>query len=460
MGEAPQEIGHRIQQLRLAHGLSQRALAEPRYTAAYVSSVESGKRSPSAEALRHFAQRLGLPDSELTASAPPDGLDLELALVEAFAAAASTTVAGSIADGRGHADATSSAKAKASASAGAGGRSSGEAGSGAEGGSGSGGGGAEGGFGAVARAAEKAGDTRRQAWALLAEDPEAHLATAARLLEGEPVLDRITLVLAQARAAEPRYAIYLLEEFRDALYRDGLPDPDARYAVQVHLAERYLQIGDEERAGESAQAALALAGPAHPAAVAADHLTTARALLALRRPAEAAVALGQAKAGFLRAGFTRALAACHRARGWIRRDAGQLEEAAADLAQARRLYGDTEDALDVGVELAEVQRRRGHPQQADELLFEALQGIAEEGPLPLRVASAYRERGLLALERGDQRSAEAMLRKAASLYRHTGPRRELARSLRTLGDLLCAQDRLAEAADLLRSGLLDLERMD
>ncbi|GIH08028.1 transcriptional regulator [Rhizocola hellebori] len=404
MSDAPDDLGQRIQQLRLAHGLTQRALAEPKYTAAYVSSVESGKRSPSGEALRHFAQRLGVPDAELTAGQPGDSLGLELALTDALATGS--------------------------------------------------------GFMSVAAAAEKAGDSRRWAWALLFLDPEAHLADAARMLEGEPPSDRVPLVLAQARAAEPRYAIYLLEEFRDALHRGGLPDPDARYVLHAHLAERYLQIGDEERAAAAAQVALALAGPQDPAAVGADYLATAQALLALRRPADAAVALGQAKAAFLRAHTRPALAACHRARGWMRREAGQLEEAAADLAQARHLYGPTEAALDIGVELAEVQRRRGRPDQAETLLYEALQASTDTQTAPLRAAGAYRERGLLALDRGDDTEAESMLRQAIALYRDTGPRRELARSLRALGDLLTAQTRLAEAADLLRTGLLDLERME
>jgi transcriptional regulator with XRE-family HTH domain len=403
VSDAPDDIGQRIQQLRLAQGLSQRALAEPKYTAAYVSSVESGKRSPSGEALRHFALRLGIPDSELAAGPPSDAVSLELALVEAHAAGT--------------------------------------------------------GFAAVATAAEKLSDSRRQAWALLAHDPEAHLAEAARMLDGEPASDRITLVLARARAAEPRYAIYLLEEFRDTLHRGGLPNPDARYALHSHLAERYLQIGDEERAGAAALAALALAGPPDPAAAGADYLAVARTLLAQRRPADAAVALGQAKAAFLRADCQSALAACYRARGWMRRETGELEEAAADLAQARHLYGQAETALDVAIELAEVQRRRGRPDQAETLLAEALRSFTDSDA-PLRAASAYRERGLLALDRGNDSEAESMLRQAIALYRETGPRRELARSLRALGDLLCTQSRLAEAADLLRTGLLDLERME
>ena len=52
------EIGERVQSLRTGLGLTQRQLAEPKYTAAYVSTVESGKVRASETALRYFAGKL------------------------------------------------------------------------------------------------------------------------------------------------------------------------------------------------------------------------------------------------------------------------------------------------------------------------------------------------------------------------------------------------------------------
>lgn len=402
MGDAPEGAGQRIHRLRVERGLTQRDLAEPKYTAAYVSSVESGRRSPSADALRHFAGRLGISEHELATGRDADAtVELELALVQAMAS------------GTGLAE--------------------------------------------VAHNAGQAGDRRRQAWALLALDPQEHLDEAAALLEGEPPPDRITLVLARAARAEPRYAIHLMEEALDELYRNGFPEPDARHALCVHLAERYLEIGDEDRAGTAAEQALALAGPLDPAAAANDYLTTARSLLEARRPAAALLSLGQARALLRRVRFDSALSACYRARGWMRRDAGELENAAADLTRARQLSGGTGAALDIGVELAEVQRRRGRPDLAEQLVSDALGAVDDEAPL--RLARAWREWGLLALERGEVAQAEERLRNAVALYGRGGPRHELARVLRALGDLLCEQDRLAEAAEVLRSGLIDLERI-
>ena len=47
-------IGKRLRRLRLARGLTQRELAEPMYTHAYVSTIEAGRRQPSQRALAHF----------------------------------------------------------------------------------------------------------------------------------------------------------------------------------------------------------------------------------------------------------------------------------------------------------------------------------------------------------------------------------------------------------------------
>jgi transcriptional regulator with XRE-family HTH domain len=57
-------IGHRIRRLRLARGLSQRALTGPGVSYAYVSRIESGQRDPSLKAIRTIAARLDV-DPEL-----------------------------------------------------------------------------------------------------------------------------------------------------------------------------------------------------------------------------------------------------------------------------------------------------------------------------------------------------------------------------------------------------------
>ena len=71
------EVGARIQRLRTERGLTQRQLAEPEYTAAYVSTVEAGKVRASETALRYLASRLDTSYEQLAVGLPA-GLRTEL----------------------------------------------------------------------------------------------------------------------------------------------------------------------------------------------------------------------------------------------------------------------------------------------------------------------------------------------------------------------------------------------
>ena len=58
-------MGRRLRAARLAAGLSQRDLAFPGCTAAYISRIEKGERIPSLQILREFARRLGVSEAYL-----------------------------------------------------------------------------------------------------------------------------------------------------------------------------------------------------------------------------------------------------------------------------------------------------------------------------------------------------------------------------------------------------------
>lgn len=77
------QIGRRIRRARQAAGLTQAQLAEPRYTKAYVSALETGQSRPSMAALSFIAGRLGLTIGSLVEDEPPTwtrvAADLELA---------------------------------------------------------------------------------------------------------------------------------------------------------------------------------------------------------------------------------------------------------------------------------------------------------------------------------------------------------------------------------------------
>src|SRR2546429_5163154 len=59
--EASEEtIGQRLRRLRHERGLSQRDLASPGVSYAYISRIEAGARRPSVKALRQLAPKLGV----------------------------------------------------------------------------------------------------------------------------------------------------------------------------------------------------------------------------------------------------------------------------------------------------------------------------------------------------------------------------------------------------------------
>jgi tetratricopeptide (TPR) repeat protein len=61
VSERPEEtVGARLRRLRLERGLSQRELASPGVSYAYISRIEAGTRQPSVKALRKLARKLGV----------------------------------------------------------------------------------------------------------------------------------------------------------------------------------------------------------------------------------------------------------------------------------------------------------------------------------------------------------------------------------------------------------------
>lgn len=64
-------VGERIRQSRVRAGLTQRQLAQGRYTAAYISALERGLAKPSMAALTFLSERLGVPIPDLVAEERP-----------------------------------------------------------------------------------------------------------------------------------------------------------------------------------------------------------------------------------------------------------------------------------------------------------------------------------------------------------------------------------------------------
>jgi len=78
-----ESVGERLKRLRLARGLSQRELAAPGVSYAYISRIEAGTRQPSVKALRKLAAKLEIsPDYLETGSELDMGEELELRLAD------------------------------------------------------------------------------------------------------------------------------------------------------------------------------------------------------------------------------------------------------------------------------------------------------------------------------------------------------------------------------------------
>ncbi|MFC8984635.1 MULTISPECIES: transcriptional regulator [unclassified Streptomyces] len=427
MGERddPGTIGRRVQQLRMAGGLTQRQLAEPAYTAAYISTLEAGRVRPSDDALRHLAGRLGVTFDELATGRPARLVtELRLGLTEAQR----TLAAGE----------TESAVEQ---------------------------------FTALLADAEAHGLAEEQAAALLGLG-ECALETgdlvpgrgfferAEACLAGAPLPARVPALRGRAvahyLAGELRYAVYLLESTLDELNRGGLHDPDALLLLYASAIGPYMDMGAHARAAQAAEFALALAPRSgDPALVARMHRSVARTLLAEGRLAEADASLAKAAELYRGLRLRTELANCHWMRGYVCAQNGELERAEEELREALRMLSARRASLyshQVTVELADVLHRRGSSEQAADLLRDVLGGLSPERGA-VHAAAAHRLLGIIAEDARDTEQAEEHYVRAMSLLERAGALGDLADLCRLLGDLLRRTGRVEAALDAYRTGL-------
>ncbi|EMD27500.1 helix-turn-helix domain-containing protein [Amycolatopsis azurea] len=407
MGE---EVGGRLRRLRAERGLTQRELAEPHYTAAYVSSVETGARTPSGDALRHFAARLGVDTGELLGvTSPRDDVRLELDI----AAVAADLLAG-------HGSTPKMRR--------------------------------------LARRAEGIGRARQAglAWLWLARFteggtlPKPVAAAEAALADDIPPYRELAAALRAnvlITLGEPHHAMHLLRTALDASL-EGHPHPVLLMTLHAYLAEGRLRLGEITQAAHHAGEALRLArgGAEILAELAENQRRLTEAYLAEGRVTDAVAAVSVLHDLLHERALRPVLARCLFARALVRR-AEDLEGALADLRASRAAAPDHA----VTLELADVCRELGRLDDATALLSEAAEGISVDSPLS---ASLKFQQGSLALARGDLESAEAGFTSAIDVAALRDARGVLAASVDKAGELLSDQGRTEEAADLLRRGLL------
>jgi len=420
-------IGTRMRRLRHARGLTQRELAAPKYTHAYVSTIEAGRRQPSRDALEHFAARLGVDVDELVTGKPADlEARLHLRLIEA----------------------------RIDLSAGRLDR-------------------AEDAFRSVVKEAKRFRLGRIEAKAedgrgLLLERkgrPEEALERYQReeeILRSEPPSALADAVSGKARCfqalGDVRYAIHVLESLIDTLGRKGMRDPEALARLQSSLLDAYLDAGLYERAAAAA-AELDLLAPklTDPLRVAQMHLHVAHLYQVQGNIDDAKHSLQRAEDAYRQLNLKVEQGYAFLARGYVLSREGTLEEAREELEQALAIFEETADEKDLTRtlnELGRVERLEGRTDRARELLERSI-AIMGDSDTPI-LAWAHRELGLVFVEQDPVR-AEKNFRLAIELYERSEQAVDIAVTYRSLGDLLGSRGDAEGSCEAYRTGILALE---
>ncbi len=420
-------IGTRLRRLRVAKGLTQRELAAPRYTHAYVSTIEAGRRRPSREALEHFAMKLGMDIDELVTGRSPDLVPrLELRLQEARVA---------ISDGRlDEADEALKSIIKEARRF------------------------------QIPRIEAKA-EEGRGLWLERGGKPEdalEHYQRAEELLRAEPPTVRVDAVAGKSRSFEAlgdgRYAIHILESLLDAIEREKLHDPDALARLHASLVDAYLDAGLYKRAADSAAELDRLAPRlTDPLRVSQMHMYVARLYLVQGNFDDAQRSLQRAEDAYRQLNLKTEIGYANLARGYVLNREGKLKEAREQLEQALAIFEETSDAKDLTRtlnELARVERLEGRIDRARELLERSI-SLLGDADAPI-LAWAHRELGFVLVE-PDPPGAEKNFRIAIELYERAEQTVDIAVTYRALGDLLLGRGESEAGCDAYRTGILALE---
>lgn len=420
-------VATRLKELRLERGLTQQELAAPRYTAAFVSTVESGRRRASKAALEHFAGRLQVGVEELeTGVAPGARAELQIALQEQRTLVAS---------------------------------------------------------GELHRASEMASRTEDTAnkfgWtkevgqaqviqALVAEQRGA-IDAAIELFEAayETLAALSPLSVVDALAGKTRclqikgdlrYAIHLLETHLRVLREEGLDDPGAHARIYASLVAAYFDAGLQKQAEEMAARVFELMPLVpDPERLANMHINTARVLLEQERYDEVRASLQRAEELYIDLHWKNDLGRVYMGRGVTLLTEGRADEGIRDLEKAIAIFRETSHVVNEArssLQLARSYRLVGRTGQAKFVLHGAEMGIAGG---PIQQGIAHREFALCLVAEGDATAALSHLEKALEFFEAADNAREVARTYRVLGDVMRDGQDLDQACTAYRNAAMALE---
>ena len=411
-------IGARLRRLRRERGLSQRQLASPGVSYAYISRIEAGARRPSVKALRQLAPKLGVSVEYLeTGSELREQEQRELELAEAELAlrlaGASDEVEAKLRDLLAEAEAAGDRQSAAFARV------------------------------ALGFAASERGDPARavalleravgSGWLSPLERPDVYLTLGrayASIGEAGKAARLFSDCLEQVRARdledgavdELRFAAYLSFALGD------LGELERAEAVLAELSERVEETGDPLTRVRLYRSLGRLAALEEKPALALDYFRRAIALL---RASDDSLHLARA----------------HLSCAWTLNSAGRAEEAGPHLAAAERLFGPKPEPQDLAylrTEQAKQALQLGRPGDAAASAREALALLGTTDP-------AERGAALVTLAEALGTSGEALsaFEQGTQLLEQQHRWRECAQALRAWARLLRGEGRDAEAFDLL-----------
>lgn len=421
-------IGSHLRDLRLARGLTQRELAEPYYTHAYVSRIEAGARRASPEALEHFALKLGVTADELRngrAGAFSSQAELELReLRKQISAGKGNRVEPRLEEIRARARDETLASVEAKA------------------------------VFALGLCAERKGRL---------EDAIELYEEARTLQPGERHGTAIDAVAGEARCrlllGDIRYAIHILESELQALERDGLVEPGSVLRIHAALIGAYFEVGLYEHAYKSAEEALRLAPQvSDPERLATMYLNAGWALSHRGRAKDALAVLERADILFTQIDLKLEIGRARLARGMMLARGKKWSSGSKELTAACSVFqevGSPVDEARARNELGRLLCAKGSNDQAVAHLEAALELLGRTRAEGLE-ARTNRELGLCLAEDDPARAVE-YLNKAIALFESAGEKPQAAATYGYVGELLERQRKKREAYDAYRNGMKILQ---
>jgi transcriptional regulator with XRE-family HTH domain len=415
----PESIGQRLRRLRLERQLSQRELASPGVSYAYISRIEAGARRPSVKALRQLARKLGVSVEYLETGSDLRDVDerelrladaeLELRLAE-DPSRGLDVVRQILDEATGAGDSTSALRARV----------------------------------AIGLAEARAGNN-----ALAVERLEPALDSG--LLDPSRRPD-VYATLGQAYAAlgQPQRAVDLFEACLARVAEESPEDVTTQVRFSTYLSYALSDMGELGRAEGVLEAALAQADQV------ADAYTRVRLYWSLARlneirnqPAAALDHIRRAIALLEVTEDTLHLARAHLLCGTIMISQGKAQEAGAQFTAAERMFGPKPDPLDLA-NLRSDQAKRAvllqQPKEAERLAREALELLGDDHPAERGVALAILAE---ALAEQEDPEADKTFKHAVQLIDEHGRQNEKADTYRSWAHYLRKAGRESEALDVL-----------